>query len=242
VRPGSGEEVRVTHSGRSVFSHVDREVELGFTPAHNNTTIGVGEDLDGDGVEDLLVSAYSGGAHCCWTYSIVRLGHSPVLVAQLAAENGAAFQKSVLADGSLETVVTTVDATWNYWGTCYACSPKPEVKLRLSRGKLALAPDLTLKPLPATADIAAQAAKARQVVTSLHGKILDGGGGQVEPSDRWRMPLELLYTGHEPEAWALLDRAWPADVPGKDEFLKAFRENLAQSPYWPQIHAAFGGR
>lgn len=242
LRPGSGEEVRVTHSGRVVFSRANRYVGLATTPAPGGAAMGVGDDLDGDGVPDLLVAAFSGGAHCCWTYFFVRLGDDPTLVAELQAENGAAFEKRILANGAVETITTTVDTAWNYWGTCYACAPKPEVKLRLSRGVLALAPDLMLGPLPSSADIAAQETKARQVVVALNGKLLEGGGGRAEPSDLWRTPLELLYSGHEPEAWALLDRAWPADVPGKDEFLKAFRENLAQSPYWPQIHAAFGGR
>src|SRR5262249_55005341 len=34
-------------------------------------------DVNGDGVSDLIVEAYSGGAHCCWTYYVVQLGPNP---------------------------------------------------------------------------------------------------------------------------------------------------------------------
>src|ERR1700752_1731189 len=35
---------------------------------------GTREDIFGDGAVSLILEAYSGGAHCCFTYRIVRLG------------------------------------------------------------------------------------------------------------------------------------------------------------------------
>ena len=47
--------------------------------------------------------------------------------------------------------------------------------------------------------------------------------------------LDLIYTGHDEEAWKFLDDAWPPKVHGKDAFARDFRAQLAKSPYWPAV-------
>ena len=34
-------------------------------------------DVNGDGIPDVVLEAFSGGAHCCWSYHIVSLGAEP---------------------------------------------------------------------------------------------------------------------------------------------------------------------
>jgi hypothetical protein len=49
--------------------------------------------------------------------------------------------------------------------------------------------------------------------------------------------LDLIYSGHDAEAWKFLDAAWPPKVSGKDSFARDFRAQLAKSPYWPAVTA-----
>ncbi len=239
VTPGWERSVEVSHRGRMVYTHSDRLVDLGWTPPQGGRRVGVNEDIDGDGVPELVISSFSGGAHCCWTYTFLRLGESPALTAQLEAQNGARIDLRRPRPGATECIVTTDDDVWNYWATCFACAPKPTIVLRYSRTGLALAPELMARPLPPDDSVALMERRARETVIGLRGRLIDASDPAFQQGTYWAPALDLLYTGHEAEAWSFMDRAWPGDVPGKAKFLGAFRENLEKSPYWAQIHAAF---
>jgi hypothetical protein len=51
----------------------------------------LGMDVNGDGVPDVVVETYSGGAHCCWTYYVVSLGKYPGLVLKFENDRSAGF-------------------------------------------------------------------------------------------------------------------------------------------------------
>jgi hypothetical protein len=51
----------------------------------------LGEDVNGDGVPDVVLEAYSGGAHCCWTYYIISLGQKPGLLKAFGNQLGTRF-------------------------------------------------------------------------------------------------------------------------------------------------------
>ena len=55
--------------------------------------------------------------------------------------------------------------------------------------------------------------------------------------DPHNLSLDLIYGGHDADAWKFLDAAWPAKVSGKDAFAREFRAQLAKSPYWPEVKA-----
>ena len=48
--------------------------------------------------------------------------------------------------------------------------------------------------------------------------------------------LDLIYTGNEDAAWKWFERAWPDGVSKKAEFLKEFKEKLANSNFWPDVN------
>ncbi len=90
-------------------------------------------DLDGDGEPEVLVSAYTGGAHCCtdigiWDFraSLGTYGH---LVHPFG--NGGAVVQDVDGDGSLE--LRSVDDRFAYTFAAYAFSARPPQVLRWSR-------------------------------------------------------------------------------------------------------------
>jgi len=45
--------------------------------------------------------------------------------------------------------------------------------------------------------------------------------------------VELLYTDHPDLAWEFVERAWPPNIPEKDDWVSEFRAALEESPFWP---------
>ncbi len=87
------------------------------------------KDINGDGIPDLVLEAYSGGAHCCWTYYIVSLGSPPGLITKFENKRAASF---VIDEKSGATEIVTLDGAFDYFdGLCHACTPFPLVYLRL---------------------------------------------------------------------------------------------------------------
>jgi hypothetical protein len=72
---------------------------------------GTGEDIFGDGNTGLVLEGYSGGAHCCWTYSIIDLGERLLAVPDLAT-NGQAQGES----GHLRQLILKVVLSYLYSG------------------------------------------------------------------------------------------------------------------------------
>jgi hypothetical protein len=93
-------------------------------------------DIGGDKVFDLLVSSYSGGAHCCETLHVWALGEKPQKLLEYPAGNAGGFElRDLDADGRQELLLG--DDSFAYFGDlCYACSPDhlPMVVCRTPRG------------------------------------------------------------------------------------------------------------
>src|SRR5713101_828578 len=53
-----------------------------------------GVDVNGDGIPDVVLEAYSGGAHCCWTYYIISLGSKPGMLLKLENNRDVSFYKN----------------------------------------------------------------------------------------------------------------------------------------------------
>ncbi len=80
-------------------------------------------DIDGDKTFELLVSTYSGGAHCCETVRVWALEKKPRTLLEYAAGNAGGFElKDLDGDGRQELLLG--DDSFAYFGDlCYACSP-----------------------------------------------------------------------------------------------------------------------
>jgi hypothetical protein len=191
-------------------------------------------DLDGDAIPDLVVESYSGGAHCCYTFSVLRLGERPALLGQIEFENGASFDRRFVGN-SVETIITSTDSVWNYWKSCYACTFKPEIILRLKNGSLSLAPDLMAKPLPA--DIADIESRMREIISVANFSLEEAA---IEPADYWHFVVQLIYTGHEKEAIDLIRRTWTENVPERELFIAELIGNFESSPWAAALRRHFG--
>lgn len=198
------------------------ELEESRTPRER---IAIGKDITGRGIPNLVIFEWSGGAHCCYTAHIFEIGQSFRKIASLNAVHGPLDFEDLDGDGILEVVLK--DWTFAYWETSFNYSPAPRVVLRFQEGVYRMAPEF-MRKRPVSEKWMKE--KAQEVLKS------DWTNERVPP-ELWRHMLELIYTGNAKQAWAFFDMAWRPGTPGKDDFLRDFRRQLAKSPYWPDVAA-----
>lgn len=186
-------------------------------------------DPNENGVPDVVISTWSGGAHCCHDLIVVELAaDGPRTLLELAMKDCRADFVQRDADAALE--IELCDATFGYWNTCFACSPMPDVVLDWDGSTWSLATSLMYQAPP---DVGVLAEKAEKIAAAL----FDPNAPEARPAlwhnpDLWGVMLDLIYTGHADLAFDFLDQAWPSDRPGKAEFRQEFLQQLATSPFF----------
>jgi hypothetical protein len=163
---------------------------------------GTGDDVFGDGSPSLILEGYSGGAHCCYTYKIARLGGKPEMLASIENETPFFFFKDP-ASGRFRIMAS--DGAFDYFdGLCHACTPFPRVVLQVEAGGLR--------------DVSSQFVDQYDSQIALaRAKIAEGNIGKflaADFEDARKVVLEIvlayLYSGREEQAWQTLDEMWPA--------------------------------
>jgi len=86
-----GEGIVITPAGQPPIAIEDFKLTLGSVMAGSPTLPGIGEDITGDGIPDLAIVGFSGGAHCCLTLHVIELGHTLRMIAQIDLANGGAL-------------------------------------------------------------------------------------------------------------------------------------------------------
>ena len=192
-------------------------------------------DITGDGVPDLILLDYTGGAHCCHQYSILSLGKTFKKIADIDGKDSQVLFKDINGDGVFELALA--DATFAYWNTAFSESPLPKVVLQFQDGKYALARGLMSAPPPLPAMLAA---RLKAVRSEMRPSADNPAALTIAPA-LWNFMLDLIYSGNGDLAWKVFDQAWPDGAQGwcpdsgeitKEEFLSNFRKQLAESPYW----------
>ncbi len=107
-------------------------------------------DITGDGVQDVVISSYSGGAHCCSSTHIYSLGNEFQLLDTIESKHSDGRFEDLDKDEIPEFIAN--DWTFAYWHTNFSDSPAPEIILKFKNGKYQLAMDLMKKPVPSIAE------------------------------------------------------------------------------------------
>ncbi|MFZ4575751.1 MAG: hypothetical protein ACOYN0_15255 [Phycisphaerales bacterium] len=217
---------RVWHNGEQIVELEDWMIEFGLRQYDPTTyqplaPIGAPEDLNGDGIQELLIVAYSGGAHCCYTVTLLELSTPPRVIATINAVNGMGAEKQE----SGEILLNIADQSFDYWKAPHAGSPFPSVFYRLKSGRLEIAMERMLRADPDLAPDKLQALATEILATHANNP------AELN-SDMWRAMLDLMYAGREPEAWSFFDACWPDSRAGKEDFKKEFLDVLNSSVRW----------
>jgi hypothetical protein len=183
-----------------------------------------GTDITGDTRPELVVSTWSGGAHCCYSTTIYSIAAQmrPVLAIE-TGNCGPGELVDLDKDGRLEFV--TCDDRWGYAYCSFAESPFPSVVFDYdaARGEYHLA-----TPRHAARfrdDIARQTAAARTKLAADQGKDLG-----VDKCTVLQPALSLMFVGLVDEGRRLVRELYRgADV---DTFEKETLERVRSSTLW----------
>jgi hypothetical protein len=226
--------LQVTSGGKTIYTQSVDSFET-YTLGQpgdaqdNIAAIANGTDVTGRGQPDMVVSLYTGGAHCCSIHVVFELQPTFKLLATLndSDDDMAHFER--LADGHYYYV--TGDWTFGYWPTCFACSPSAVVTLRWTDdakgGGFHLAMDKMQTPAPTTAEWNKELGNAQKVVTA--------GDADSIGTTMWQTVLNLIYGGHSDLAWKFVDALGPKAQQKPLPALGDFCSLLKTGPYWPDL-------
>ena len=229
--------------GKRVYSINTKErgrgwLNVNFGENKNDSPLPLaGKEINGDGIPDLVVEDFSGGAHCCFSYLIFSLGTEFKQLTIGESESSVSFEfRDIDGDNVYELI--GADSTFDYWQTSHADSPMPRIIMRYRNGSYGIAMDLMKKPPPRDHELNARIAAVKEVmntrgnITALRERKWEDAG---VPPLLWAYMLDLIYTGNGELGMKFFDTAWPNHIQGKKTFLEDFENKLKRSPYWPQI-------
>jgi hypothetical protein len=227
--------LQVFQNGKVIFRRTlgnDGSYLLGQGKDENGPRIPNGADVTGRGHPDMLVSFYTGGAHCCLLYYVFELEPVFRLIATLDAGSGD-HSRFLRIDGRFYFV--GADWTFSYWKSSFADSPAPGVIVGFvdnpNGGGYHLALDKMSGPTPTPEEWSSALSEARNAFRE-NNPFSDGIGSRL-----WGTMLDLIYEGHPDLAWRVFDESWPSNRAGKEKFLSDFCFQLKTSPYWPDLKA-----
>lgn len=167
------------------------------------------KDINGDGIPDLVLLGFSGGAHCCWTYYFLSLGPKPGLIDKFENDRDADF----LEDEKTGRIYLSIeDGAFDYFDeVCHACSPFPVVFLRLDGANWV---DIGAEYLSDYDDIIDDSQKALTAEGRRRLKDLKEKPSDAEPIRDARyyalaIVFAYLYSGRETQALQALRDLWP---------------------------------
>lgn len=176
-----------------------------------------GTDITGDGIPELVLELYSGGASCCVSYVVKSLGAEAVNIPlPLSSPAGASFE-DLDGDGVLEIV--GADDSFRCVLCCCADSPEPIVvlKYRSGQGYVAATPDF-----PQVYDALLPEYRAR---AESRPDVPSEDEGATRRCSILPLVLAYLYAGRANEAWETLAQYSPTTADA--EALRAELERVA---------------
>jgi len=226
--------LQISHNGQIVFRKASHSFSIGhgIGAQKYDQLIPVGSNISGDGFHNLVVTEWTGGAHCCYVTHVFDLGNT--LREMVAIDNKDSdtshFERR---SGERGLLFITYDFAFAYWKASFADSPAPKVILRYCNGEYRLADDLMRRPAPNSMQL-------KRLYSSVRKEL--SWSGNIPSSTLWSAMLDLIYSGNTGAAWKLFDLIWSEKSTGKAEFRDEFQKQLETSDYWEQIKLLNDGK
>jgi len=197
-------------------------------------------NITGNGIPDLVVAEWSGGAHCCMTYYVFELGEVFHQVATIEAEHGDASFDDL--DGNNIPVVQMRDWHYAYELTSFAGSPAPAIILRYTDGKYEIASDLMFTDALTDEEFTGLVHNVQEAYkkSETEGDEIKSPGVWGSDASLWDSMLDLAYKGHLEQAMQLFDECWQTGWEDKDKALDQFWNLVGSSQYGRALVEAQG--
>lgn len=192
-----------------------------------------GTNVTGDDRPEMIVSQWTGGAHCCRLDYVFQLRPEFKLLATLDAKDTDDAHFADL-DQNGRYYYLAEDWTFAYWWESFAGSPVHSVVLEFVNdsggGAFHLAIQKMAKPAPSPVEWAKALSDVRNELELNRGNMANN-----LPNVLWQEVLDLIYTGHSNLAWKFLQQAGPGAQRGPYPDLADFCSKLKTSPYWVDL-------
>ena len=221
--------LEILKAGKRVYMRTGYSFAAGYPLEQDQSPDSVkmtpGMDLTGEGEPDLLISEWSGGAHCCYTFHVFQLGDKFKKIQSLPVFD-ADESSFVRRPGVKSLVLNTADySAFAYFPSGFAGSPAGRVLLTFQQGRFRLDPALMKANAPAKGETDKCAALFKKSRDWKHG----------QPLGMWYYATDLIYTGHQDAALSFLAASWGGSAADKDKYLKEYTTRLSKSVYYPQL-------
>ncbi len=206
-------------------SEIDNHYYFGnhFDPSSDELPdIFSGGDLTGDGIASLVISNWTGGAHCCHFLHVFELGKKLKKLVTVEALSSSIRLVDLDHDGYPE--IEFWDGAIDEQFACFAGSPGGRVVLKFQNGRYEVATHLMKKPMPTTK-------KIKHLKRDLVRAFKEEQSPDL-PYPFLEALMEMSYSGHFKLALQLADKTWPVEKPGLASFKNEFSKALQKSQYW----------
>lgn len=193
-----------------------------------------GTDVNADGIPDVTLWDWSGGAHCCFTTIVLSLGDRVDSLVTIATGNSGGRFVNLDEDPALE--FETAEDGFSYWPGSFAGSPHPRVVLDWEGRRLEASCALTFRPVT-DESMRELTEKLRKEIDWTEGP-LSMSAGQL-----FSAMADLQYAGRPELAQALYRDLRPAARSNElDPLLVEYGVILGRSPYWNALDACMRER
>lgn len=225
--------IEILKGGQRVYADTGYSFALGYPldqdQPPDTVKLKPGDDISGEGQPELLVSTSTGGAHCCYSFDVIRLT-DPVVKLQRIPLYDADESSFVRRPGVKGLVLVTADySDFAYFPTSFAGSPAGRVFLSFQDGQFRLDKSL----MKAVAPKAGMLEKCAALFKQSRAWMSDENAGQ--PLGMWYYATDLIYTGHADAAWKFLDGAWGGGKADKQKYIGDYKKRLTKSIYYPDL-------